>query len=286
MRFFHHIFSSNNYLPFEQNKCYKATIVLASYTDPIIDSYNGIELYNWLSSNVERTNLINCGLSGLCLKKVISVNGTQSICFLKFDEKKLGNMCLYILCRTQGKDLYDYMFRDGSNVAVSLFGNIAIEAAGIAYAELQVAAFNLHRDNVWKSLIAPSNESTDRVLELLKICTVTPMSEIFADVDQVVSLQNNPSLFDPSRLLDYIANDSAYSLTWQTAGSDGVTRQHLYYLHNDDIYLMVSTFVGVQCHFELVDKTTKDDTEQRMHRVVGKIMNSLLYFLWSETCAA
>ena len=252
----------------------------------MISTYNGIELYNWLSANVENTNLINCGLSGLCLKKVISVHGTQSMCFLKFDEKKLGNMCLYILCRTQGRDLYEFMFRDGSNVAVSLFSNIAIEAAGIAYTELRIAAFNLHRDSVWNSLVTSSGGSADRVLELLQVCNVTRLNDIFPDVDQLVSLQNDPALFDPNRLLDYITKDPTYSLSWQNTELDGITHQRLYYLCNDDIYLMVSTCLhGVQSHFELIERPTKDDTgtDQRMKKVVGKIINSLLYFLWNET---
>ena len=194
-------------------------------------------------------------------------------------------MCLYILCRSQGRDLYEFMFRNGSYVAVSLFSNIAIEAAGIAYSELRIAAFNLHRDSVWNSLVTSSNRSADRVLEFLQICVVTPLNERFVDIDQLVSLKNDPALFDPSRLLSYISKDPTYSLTWQTAGSDGVSHQHLYYLHNDDIFLMVSTFVqGVQCRLELIERATSDDTDQRINRVVGKIMNSLIYFIWSETC--
>jgi hypothetical protein len=166
-----------------------------------------------------------------------------------------------------------------------LFSNIAIEAAGIAYSELRIAAFNLHRDSIWNSLVTSSSGSSDSVLELLQICTVTPLNEMFVDFDRLVSLKNDPALFDPSRLLDYITKDPTYSLTWQNNGSDGVSQQHLYYLHNDDIYLMVSTFVhGVQCRFELIERATKNDPNPRMNRIVGKIINSLLYFIWSETC--
>jgi hypothetical protein len=194
-------------------------------------------------------------------------------------------MCLYILCRTQGRDLYEFMFRDDSNVAVSLFSNIAIEAAGIAYSELRTAAFNLHRDSIWNSLVKSSNASADLVVELLQICTVTPLNDIFVDVDQLLSLQNDPALFDPNRLSDYLTRDSLCTLIWESTGSDGVSRQHLYYLHNDDCYLMASTYVhGVLCRFDLIERARSDDTDQRMNRVVEKIMNSLVYFIWSETC--
>ena len=241
-------------------------------------------MYNWLTSHIDVVNLINCGSSGLCLKKIVRMKSTQSICFLKFDETTLGNMCLYILCRTQGRDLFEYMFRDGSNVAVSLFRSIAIEAAGILYAELRSAAFNLRRDKVWKSLLTPSSGMTDRVLELLQICKVTPLHEKFSDFHRFVSLQNNTRLFDPMTLFDYLSKDPAFLLTWQTVGSDGITHQHLYYVHTNDVYIMLSTTSkGLQCHFDLIERVTNDDTDQRLHRTVGMIINSLLYFLWSET---
>jgi hypothetical protein len=193
-------------------------------------------------------------------------------------------MCLYILCRTQGRDLYEFTFRDGCNVAVSLFSNIAVDAAGAALTELRLAAFNLRRDKLWKSLLSLSNGSTDRVLELLQVCKVTYLNDVFLDFDRLASIQNDPALFDPMRLIDYMTKDPAFSLSWQTAGSDGITNQHLYYMKNDDIYLMVSTFLNrEQCRFELIERPTKDNTDQRLNRVVEKIVNSILYFIWSES---
>jgi hypothetical protein len=176
------------------------------------------------------------------------------------------------------------MFREGCNVAITLFSNIAIEAAGIAYTELRFAAFNLRRDRAWKSLLTLSSGSTDRVLELLQVCTVTSLNEKFEAFNRFVSFQNDPGLFDPTSLFDYMSKDPAFSLTWQSVGSDGISHQHLYYVHSDDIFLMVSTFFnGVLCHFELIERAINDDSDQRMTRVVGKIINSLLFFLWSET---
>lgn len=193
-------------------------------------------------------------------------------------------MCLFILCRTQGRDLYDFTFRDGCNVAVSLFSSIAIDAASIAFTELRLAAFNLRRDKLWKSLLTASDGTADRVNELLQVCTVTHLNEIFVDFDRLVSLRNDSALFDPMRLLDYMTKDPAFSLTWQTTGSDGISHQHLYYINNDDIYVMISTFLnGEQCRFELIERPTKEDTDQRLIRVTGTIMNSILYFVWNET---
>ena len=54
-----------------------------------------------------------------------------AIAFLTCDESDNKKMQLVILCRTQGKDIYDYMFREGSNTALSVLDNIGCEAAGL-----------------------------------------------------------------------------------------------------------------------------------------------------------
>jgi hypothetical protein len=250
----------------------------------MINNFNGKELYDWLSLNEASTNLIDCGSSGLCFKKAISVGITQSICFLKFDNKIEGNMRIDILCRTQGKDLYEFMFRDGSNIAVSIFGNIAIEAAGLAYIEIRTASINLRRDSLWNSFLTFQVGSEGLLGEMLQLCDVKPFDSLLgngAESNRLLALFNDPALIDPIRFCDSLAKDPAFSLSWQ---SDDTANQQLFYIHNDGYYLMVSTFVnGKQFHLELITGANKYVYNSGINRVVQKVVNFMIYFVWSET---
>jgi hypothetical protein len=269
------------------NKCYKANVVLSSYVDPIISSFSGKELYDWLSSNIATTDLIDCGTSGLCLKKGIFVNVTESLCFLNFDNKNVGNMNLDIICRTKGMDLYECMFRDGTNVAVTIFGSIAIEAASLLYKEIRCAAINLRRDKLWKSFSSPKNELTDHLQELLKLCTVTPLNTMHDDNEEyrkLVAVFNDPAVFDSNRLCDFLSRDAAFSSAWQSSNAMDFAAQRLYFIQSDDAFLLVTTFEGGdRCELDLIERTSISGIENRSIRAVEKIVNFLIYFLWSES---
>jgi hypothetical protein len=104
-------------------------------------------------------------------------------------------MQLWIVSRTQGKDLLEYMFRNGSNFAMSILDNIAGDAAGLAYDELRFAARNLRCDELWNRMSSrvpkrkagiPTKEDVDELLELV---TEVPLLERLSSLDkQQVSL--------------------------------------------------------------------------------------------------
>lgn len=218
---------------------------------------------------------------------MVSVNTTQSIVLLNFDDKVPGNMYLDIVCRTQGKDLYDFMFREGSNVAVSIFGNIAIEAAILTYVEIRAAAINLRRDHLWNSFFVFRDGSTDALLELLNLCIIVPFDKIIGDneeVNQILTLCNDSTFFNPTRFCTSMCNDPAFLRTWESIGTENNSRQYLYYIPNDDYYLLVSTNVnGVQFQLELIDRTSSAGNEKRTNLVLQKVVNFILFFIWSET---
>ena len=60
-------------------------------------------------------------------------------------------MKLVLLCRTQGLNLADFMFRERSNIAIHILDNIAIEASGLALKELHFASECLLKDSLWNS---------------------------------------------------------------------------------------------------------------------------------------
>ena len=89
---------------------------------------------------------------------------------------------MVILCRTQGRNLADFMFREKSNVAIRILDNIAVEAAGLAYKELRFCSQKLRKERLWTSFSSsptgskhptPLRESMD---EMLRLSRVLPLS--------------------------------------------------------------------------------------------------------------
>jgi hypothetical protein len=115
-------------------KVYRATIVLSSYRDRLINSFKCHNLFRWLTENAESRNMISCGPEGLCFKRDILVRGTHTICFLACNRAITpGEMTLILLCRSQRRDLYEYTERVGSNVLLTIVDKIAVDAAELAF---------------------------------------------------------------------------------------------------------------------------------------------------------
>lgn len=272
-------------------KCYKAAIVLRSYNDRLVDLYDGPTLFQWLSSNLARKNIIKCGASGLCFKREIVVGVTQSICFLSCNDLIPKEMRLDILCRTQGKDLNEFTFRQGSNIAISILGNIAIEAAGLAYKELHDAAASLHKEKLWallSSTISSSNEtpSSAHVTELLDLCSVNHISNFLdnsADTLRFVSIFNNAALIDFTRCCTSMKRDHTFLPSWELAETEGLS-SHLFYLASEDLFLLVKgnkNRTGLLIY--LVEQEETPAIDNRATGAIQKLANFLLHFLWSET---
>jgi hypothetical protein len=261
----------------------------------MISNFDGQELYGWLSSNIANTNLLSCGASGLCFKRIVSVGVTQSLCFLTCDDSSPGSMTLYILCRTHGKNLYDFMFRQGSNVAVSILGNIAVEAAGLAYIEIRSAATNLQRDSLWRLFLPVRNRamsliSNNQLVEMMEMCSVKPFISFLdnaVEAKRLIELCNDSSLINPTRLCYCLANDPAFSLAWESRDSDDTSSQFLFYLGSDDVYLLVTTSTSeARFHIDMIEREKSLVKDKQSSRVIHMIANFLIFFLWSETAKA
>jgi hypothetical protein len=275
-------------------KCYKANIVLASYADPMISRFSGRELYEWLSSNVETTNLISCGSSGLCFKRIISVGVSQSICFLNVEEAFPEKMALIILCRTQGMNIHDFMFRQGSNTAISILCNIAIEAAGLAFVEIRSAAFNLRREYVWTSFLPAKNSSRPsmpsvQVAELLELCSVTPLVSLLDDCTEsnlLLEVLTDPSLLNPTRMCNCLSKDPAFSLAWEFLDASGMEKQYLFYLRTKELFLMIYTVTSgaaTSLRLDLIEKQKSRSIDTRNSGILQIIANFVFHYVWSET---
>jgi hypothetical protein len=257
----------------------------------LINLYDGPTLFTWLSSNVGRRNLIDCGATGLCFKREIVVGVTQSICFLSCDKQNSGTMKLDILCRTQGKNLYEFMFRQGSNIAISILGNIAVEFAGAAYKELRVAAASLQKEKLWALLSSTSNASreapsTERVTELLNLCSVKPILNFLdnsSDSQRFFTIYSDTVLIDPIRCCVCMKRDPMFLPAWDLTEANEPSSQHLFYVRSENLFLFVKgNRNGTGLQIDLVEQEERPAFDKSTTGVIEKLANFLLHFLWSE----
>ena len=266
-------------------KAFEATIVLKSYNNRLIDMWEGPMLFKWLTSNIKKRNLVLCGSEGFCFKKQIIVRGTHSVCFLVCGGNSPGKMKLVILCRTQGNDIYEFMFRDGSNLAIALVDQIATNAAGFAYEELSAAATDLRRTFLWNKISSTHNKEPSKAEfnELMQLCTVKPITHN-ALKDQIgahrFAMMLDEELVSWKRCCELMANDDAFSPSWPLPSDSVHNECNLFYLSSEDAFLLVR--IRKDSGKVEVDLVDRDETEERSRRVVQKFINFVLYFIWSD----
>jgi hypothetical protein len=270
-------------------KCYEATIVLKSYGDKLIDKYDGPTLFGWLLSHAKERDLLHCGPGGLCFKQEIVARGTQSMCFLACDNVSDDKMVLVVVCRTNGRDIHEWMFREGSDVAISILDNIAVEFAGLAFAELHSAATSLHRHALWRLLshIAPARSPTvpprEQIKELLSLCSVAPVSHYY-DHSRFAAVHKDAALINFERCCACMTKDPAFSPSWVL--HDEEDSQIMFYLASEDLFLLLKAGNdGIGLQINIVECNESPSVDEKTTRAIHKVANFLLHFLWTELVA-
>jgi hypothetical protein len=271
-------------------KAFEATIKLKSYRNRLIDKYDAPALFGWLMSNTKNRGLISCGADGMCFKREVIVRGTHSICFLTCEKTVPESMKLVILCRTQGRNLHEFMFREGSNTAISIVDNIAVEAAGLAFEELHSAASSLHRDAVWKSVSHPAAnalaESTkDDIDELLELTSVSPIWQFIknkTDSERLALVLDDGLGINWGQCFDTMAKDPLFSPAWVLSNDNDQRTRRLFYVSAEDVLVLsIVSPNGGTPEIYLVEREENSLVGPRSTFVIQKLTNFLLHCLWS-----
>lgn len=269
-------------------RAFEATIVLKSYCDRFIDMFDGQTLFKGLYEQAEHFDMIRCN-NGLCFKKGISVRGCHSVCFLTPHESDLTKMQLVILCRTQGRNLSDYMFREGSNVAIHIIDNIVLEASSLAFKELRRVAKKLQKVSLWnffssKRSMRKRSDVQENLAEMLALTNVRPMQQMIGNL--LIGRLECLTLFESDMNIDWkdcclaMQSDDFFTPNWSLTHDESIS--HLFYLEPDDIFL----FIGIDGRGSLLKAglVEKDMlvTLERRQRAIQRFSNFLLHFIWQS----
>ena len=197
-------------------------------------------------------------------------------------------MLLVILCRTQGRSLSDFMFREGSNIAIHVLDNIVVESAGLAFKELKFAAERLRRDALWKSLssISPGKDNgltQGRINEMLSLTTVRPLLQALgsmaSSIPEITTLLSRELCVDWTSCCLCMAQDASFSPHWSIEGDWATT--HLFFVQQQDMFLWMrvdknNTLVRAA----LVERDASSASQEHRQIAVQKFLNFLLHFIW------
>eukprot|EP00536_Pseudo-nitzschia_multiseries_P007031 jgi/Psemu1/194486/e_gw1.157.96.1 len=281
-------------MPFLNYRAFEATIVLKSYNDRLINMFPARKLFERLSVEAEDREILRCGNS-VCLKP-ISVKGSHSMCFITLYQGDQTKMKLVFLTRTQRLDLADFMFREGSNVAIHVLDNIAIEGSRRALIELHFVAECLLKDILWKSFSSRSSinippQSTINKMpyqqnldELLKLVPSQP----FLQLPVGGSLKNeriNPDisfLFGKESGMNWLSCCSSMKQNKFFSPSTSIEEKgsikNLFYMERYDAFLMI--VVKRDSSLVRIDLIEKQRVPDRYHLIFDAVVSFILHHVW------
>lgn len=198
-------------------------------------------------------------------------------CFLSENELG-GQMKILFLCWTGGKSLFEYIFRDESNEAVTLLDAIAMEAAGLAHSVLSATAITMRRDMLWKSCMSSMHEEAEESLQM-KIEGLTELASVVPVVYHLKKLVDFESL-DWTRFFSLMDQDPFFSPSRSFRGASSVL--HLFYIPTDNVFLRVR----IDMKGEILEASLLLNPEQKSQvafsMALQRISNYLLHFVWSN----
>lgn len=204
-------------------------------------------------------------------------------------------MELTILCRTQGRNLSDIMFREGSNIAIHILDNIAIDAGGLALKELHYAAESLFMESLWKSyssrrtktLRSPSETLRDDLQEMMRLSFIRPLYQLHSnDAIPITISQEIQFLLGPDSGIDWnkccttMKRHQSFSPNWSI--EDKGTTSNFFYLPKYDVFLMLvlDERQSILRSVEVIEKGKPDDGKKLV--VFDLFVNFTLHFVWNN----
>eukprot|EP00977_Amphora_coffeiformis_P001908 scaffold362_cov176-Amphora_coffeaeformis.AAC.34 len=264
-------------------KTFHVPLILRSFDNQRINHFAPSTLFCWLVDHAESRNLLVCGPQSILLPApIIEMPGIESNCFLS-DVGDHGMLEMTIVCRAKDIDLQRFMFRSGSNIAITIAKNLAIDAAGVALNELLAAATSLRLHSLWglasHESLRPHTENSNSIMgELLGLCVVEPLKKSLNSKGR----QRYEELLDDqlglkwTEMGDSMSLEETFSPSWTI--TDG---KRLFYMRSFDIFLLF-TPANDERPFQtsFVLKSLDSTSEERKTSAAQQLMNYFLHFLW------
>ncbi len=218
------------------------------------------------------------------------------MCFIALYPKETKKLKLVILTRTQGLDLAGFMFREGSNVAIHVLDNIAVEGSRLALKELHFVAECLLKDTLWKSFSSNrsltntsqpksiKNSQHHNLYELLRLVPVHPFlqlpmssnSKIDGIPPEVTFIFGKESGIDWFSCCSSMKQNKFFSPHSSTESKGSVN--NLFYIRRFDVFLMI--VVKRDASLLSIDVIEKKRAPDKYHLIFDSVVSFVLQHVW------
>lgn len=196
------------------------------------------------------------------------------------------------------------MFREGSNVAIHILDNIAVEGAGLALRELHYVAKCLLRDGLWNDLVAttvPQKKALslqasprakpfvkEKYYEMLSLSHVQSLLELPFNSNaagktagtipaDVYFLFSEESGLDWRSICSCMKKSKMFSSS-STFTEEGGTTINLFHHRTCGVFLKLE--IGAQGRLRRADVIEKDHDTTKSQIVFETVVNYILHYVW------
>lgn len=218
------------------------------------------------------------------------------MCFITLYPNDRKKMKLVILTRTQGLDLADFMFREGSNIAIHILDNIAIEGSRLALKELHFVAECLLKDSLWKSFSSSRSSTTKlqstsdkihqqhKLYELLRLVPAHPFLQLpingSSKIDRIPA--DVSFLFGKESGIDWLSFCSSMQqndfFSPHSSTEDIGCINNLFYIQRYDIFLMI--VVKRDASLLRIDVIEKKRIPDKYDLIFESVVSFILHYVW------
>ena len=202
-------------------------------------------------------------------------------------------MKLLFLCRTQGQNLGDFMFREGSNVASYVVDNIAYEAGGLALQELHKAAKSILRDDLWEHFSQNQEKALDttrqfsQLISLVEVETILPQASIGNSRSskmglglglhgEVSDLFNGNVEINWEHVLHAMKDETIFSPHFAVKDQDKVWK--IFYMPRIEVFLILG--IGAQSSRVHVNIASRNLNSEQTRIATEIFVNFVVRFIW------
>ena len=203
-------------------------------------------------------------------------------------------MKLVIVTRTQGLDLAEFTFREGSSIAIHVLDNIAIEGSRLALKELHYVAECLLKDTLWKSFSskmpitqkATSNKLPQQhnLSELLKLVPAQPLLQL--PFNSSLSTDRIPAelsfLFGKESGIDWLTccslmKQNNFFSPHSSIEVNGLIN-NIFYIQRYDVLLII--VVKQDSSLVRIDVIEKKRLPDKHHLIFDSVVTFVLHYVW------
>ena len=202
-------------------------------------------------------------------------------------------MKLLFLCRTQGQNLGDFMFREGSNVASYVVDNIAYEAGGLALRELHEAAKLILRDDLWEYFSQNKNKAPDTTNRFSQLISLIEVETILSHASigyprsnktglggglhgEVYDLFNGNVDMNWQQVLQAMKDETIFSPHFAVEDPDKIWE--VFYMPRTDVFLIIG--IGAQSSRVHVKIASRNLNSEQMRIATEIFVNFVVRFVW------